>query len=595
MHATSNISPGEKICPQVLFAKLCIFLISTMSKKSAPKLSNDIILYFDIENGITETQVQPSLLEPFPFMQPTLRNIIDALYKAKTDKRVKGLVFSVNGAPINIAHIEELREAITDFKQSGKFTKIYGSNFTDTMGGLSQYYLASSFDEIWMQPVGMLGISGPSMIMPFAKDALDKLGVSAQFYQREEFKSAMENFTNTDISPENTESLTALLNDLSLNMMQEVSKQRGFSMPVLKGHIDKGLLTGEEALAAKLIDRLDYGDVLLSELRQEISGDPDDEFVELVSIGRYISAAPKKVKVAKDNNNVALIYVSGTIVDQAGAGGSAGADEIVSTLYAAYNDEDIDAIVLRVDSPGGSPTASETIRRALIKAKEKGKKVIISMGPVAASGGYWISTDADLIFANAGTITGSIGVVMGKFEGGVLFERMGVNWQGPQFGENADIFGIHNKFDTQADARMNVLIDSTYNAFLTRVSEGRGLTIGQARSVAKGRPWTGLQAKKLKLVDEIGSLNTALDKTAILLNHINRHDLNVVKMPRELNSVERLLEIFGQEVSLGYFVNTLLGTDSRISKTMNGYITQSQLSKNGSHMNVYNPDLEAMR
>jgi len=254
----------------------------------------------------------------------------------------------------------------------------------------------------------------------------------------------------------------------------------------------------------------------------------------------------------KPTKNVALIYVSGTIVETDGASGGAGADKISSTIYQAYMDKDIDAIILRVDSPGGSPSASETIRRSLVKAKEKGKKVIISMGPVAASGGYWIATDADKIYANAGTITGSIGVLMGKFEASALFEKYGVNWQGPQYGENADIWAVHKKFDTRANERMNVLIDSTYDGFLKRVAEGRDMTIGQARAVAKGRPWTGLQAKERNLVDEIGGLNVALDGTAQLLGATNRHDLNVIKMPRELNSVERLLELLGQEVSMGY-------------------------------------------
>ena len=562
------------------------FLLSRIATKSAPSLPDDIVLVFNIDEGISETQTKPSLLEPFPFMQPTLRNVIDTLEKAKDDARVRGLVVKLNGTGINIAHIQELRTAIKDFKREGKFTKIYATSYSDPMGGLSQYYLASVFDEIWMQPVGMLSISGLSMTMPFAKTAMDKLGVSAQFFQREEFKSAMENFTNSEISPSNQAALTSLLNDLSLKMLNDIAQERIIKPPLLKTHIDKGILTGQEALNARLLDRLDYGDVMLSEIRKQATGDPDDKSVELVTLSTY---SQHKAKASVKEDAVALIYVVGAIVDQAGKGGNAGADEIAQTIAEAYNDEKIKAIVVRVDSPGGSPSASETIRRALVKAKEKGKKVIISMGPVAASGGYWIATDADKIFASSGTITGSIGVIMGKFEASALFEKLGINWQGPQFGENADIFLPHKRFDDTANARMNVLIDDVYNAFITRVSQGRKLTPAQAKEVAKGRAWTGDQAIKNGLVDQIGGLNNALDDAAIMLGYSSRHDIAVVRMPRELNSVERILELFGQEVSLGKFIN------ANILKPFKALITQQELTKNGAFATTYDASLDNLR
>ncbi len=565
---------------------ISVFLVTAMAGKSTPSLPDDIVLYFNIEDGISETQVKPTILDPFPFMQPTLRNIIDTLEKAETDDRVRGLIVKLNGASVGVAHTQELRAAIKKFRESGKFTKVYAASYTDTMGGLSQYYLASAFDEIWMQPVGMVSISGTSMQMPFAKNALDKLGVSAQFFQREEFKSAMENFTNSKISPSNQKALQSLLNSLSLRMVKDIAQERGMKEAALKAQIDKAILSGQEALNAKLLDRLDYGDVMMSEIRQAATGDPDDESVELVTLASY---SQHKAKSSKKGKRVALIYVVGTIVDSAGASGNAGADDITNTITRAYQDDEIEAIVLRVDSPGGSPTASETIRRGLVKAKEKGKKVIVSMGPVAASGGYWISTDADAIVASAGTITGSIGVVMGKFEGGELFKKFGINWQGPQFGDNADIWALHKKFDAKATARMNVLIDDVYDAFITRVAEGRKLTPEQAKAAAKGRAWTGEQALERGLVDEIGGLNEALNKTAMMLGKKDRHDLNVIKMPRELNNVERVLELLGEQVSLGHFFDSVdLGF-------ITSYMTQKKLLESGNHTAVYNPELESLR
>lgn len=242
------------------------------------------------------------------------------------------------------------------------------------------------------------------------------------------------------------------------------------------------------------------------------------------------------------------------------------------------------------DSPGGSPSASETIRRALVKAQEKGKSVIISMGPVAASGGYWVATNADKIYASSGTITGSIGVVMGKFEAGDLFDTYGINWEGPQLGENADIFAIHEKFDAQGKARINSLIDSTYDAFLSRVAQGRNMTKAQAREVAQGRPWTGEQAMKIGLVDDLGGLDFALDETAKMLGKTSRHDLNVIRMPQELSPFEQILNLFGVEVGIGKFLNVNTDWVQKVQTFM------SQMTfLNENTQTIYEPELEAFR
>lgn len=573
---------------------LSIVLVSIFAGKSAPPLPDDMVLVLKLESNISETQARPSFMDPFPFKQPTLHHIIDALEAAKDDDRVRGLVFSLKGGSVGIAHTQELRTAIANFKESGKFTKIYASSYVDGSGGLRQYYLASVFDEIWMQPVGMFSISGMNMEMPFARKALDKLGVRAQFFQREEFKSAMENFTNSEISPANKKAMQSLLGNLSARMMSDIVNDRDIDLISLGLQVDKGILTGKEALEAKLLDRLDYADVMVSEIRKEATGDPEDESLELISLGRYAQAVEKinsSASASKDKINVALIYAVGTIVDSAGARGNAGASEISAAIAEAYNDDDIEAIVLRVDSPGGSPSASETIRRALVKAKEKGKKVIVSMGPLAASGGYWISADADIIFASPGTITGSIGVVMGKFEASKLWEKLGIHWDGVQMGANADIWSMNKPFDDDANARMNVLIDDVYDAFITIVAEGRHLTSAQVKQVAKGRAWTGEQGKLNGLVDELGGLNAALDKTSTMFDGVDRHDLNIVHLPRELNKIEQLLEIFGQQVSLGHFMKT----QSKWIEKVQSIMGQIDTVQHASEYTVYNADLEALR
>lgn len=561
----------------LLSATISTIIVLTVGGGAPKSLPQDMVLVFNLEDGLSEVQNHPSLLDPFPFMTPTIRQTVEAIHKAKDDKRVQGIVFRLNGAGISIAHVQEIRAAIADFKQSGKFTKIYAPSYIDAGGGLTQYFLASAFDEIWMQPIGMMSISGPSFEMPFAKNALDKLGIKADFFTREEFKSAMENFTSSEMSPSNSEMLTSIITDLSNQMMIKISQDREINKADLMQAIDKGLLTGEEALDAKLIDRLEHADVLL----EEIDGEE-----KLISLQRY-AKEPKAVKGGKD---VALIYVTGTIIDEEDTQGNSSGSEIASFIREATEDELIEAIILRVDSPGGSPSASETIRRAIIKAQEKGKKVVVSMGPVAASGGYWIAAPADLIVANAGTLTGSIGVVMGKFEASELWNKIGVTWEGPQVGENADLWSMNQPFDASERERMIVLIDHTYDAFLSRVSEGRKMPIDDVRKIAKGRAWTGEQAKEIGLVDELGGLDVASDEAAKLIGLENSSDINLVRFPAEGNRFEQILEMIGGQV----FFKNLNISENKFYKAIQPYMVQANLFSQ-SPIAVYDANLEALR
>ncbi len=572
---------------------ISVFILANLTSAKAPPLPKEMVLVFKIDGGVTEIQTKPSLLEPFPFAQPTIRNVINTLERAKDDARVHGLIVNMRDSGMSAAHIEELRTAIINFNEAGKFTKIYASSYDDVMGGLSQYYFASAFDEIWMQPVGMLSISGASMEMPFAKSALEKLGVTPQFLKREQYKGAMENFTASEMSDASREMWSSILNDISQNMIEQVAQDRNIPINILQGYVDQGLLTGKESVNAKLIDRLDYADNMVSEIRENIKGDKESKDLPLVSLAQYSQSKTTQAAKpnAQGNKDVALIYAVGTIVDTAGAQGNAGANKIAGAITKAQENENIKAIVLRVDSPGGSPTASETIRRALVKAKEKGKKVVVSMGPVAASGGYWVATDADKIVAMSTTITGSIGVVMGKFEASDLWDKVGVNWEGPQVGENADVFSPHKPFDAAGRERLNVLIDDVYQSFLTRVAKGRNMSIEQARSVARGRAWTGSQAFENGLVDSLGGLNEALNETAKLLDLPSRENLNVVVMPKQLSPIEQFIEIFSPQVSLG----NIFGLSEAKLKQVKAFITQSQLHNNARNASVYQAELEMFR
>ncbi|MEM7618022.1 MAG: signal peptide peptidase SppA [Pseudomonadota bacterium] len=574
----------------------CTVATLTMSGGGAnAPLPDDMVLLFSVEQNVTELQTKPTFLDPFPFRQPTLSSIILGIDKAAEDDRVRGIVFSMKGGAIGIAHAQEIREAILRFRDSGKFAKIYAPNYADGQGGMVHYYLASAFDEIWMQPVGMLSIAGLSLEQPFAKKAMDKIGVSAQFLQREEFKSAMENFTNTEMSAENREALTSILNSWTNEVQGGVAEGRKVNKQKFSQLVDLGLFTGEEALEHNLIDRLDYADRILPEIQKEATGNKDDETVKLITLGNYAAQAKRLAATVDPKNSVALVYVSGSIVGSDKTGSRAGATEISKAINEAIRDDNVKSIVVRVNSPGGSPTASETIRRAIQKARNEGKPVYISMGSVAASGGYWIAAESDRIFATPGTLTGSIGVVMGKFEGSKLWDNLGVNWEGPQVGDNAEIWSLSQPFDKDALARLNVLIDSTYDAFLTRVAEGRKMSDTQVKQVAKGRPYTGAQALQLNLVDELGGLEVALDYAAQQLGAKDRYGINIEKFPKDLSGIEKFLELFGQEVGVSKFLEQAIGLDSELVKQTTKISDEFYLFTKESPIAVYDPVAASLR
>ena len=539
----------------VLFSALLgtISAVSLMGR-SAPPLPQEMILTLTLDNGIGETALQPTFMDPFPFRRPTVRQIVDTLDRAALDKRVHGLLVNIQGAGLSPAHIQEVRAALKRFRAAGKFAKIYSSSYGDYSRGLGLYYFASTFDEIWMQPVGMLSISGINLEMPFVRKALNKIGVTPHFIRREKYKSAMESFTHSGMSEANRESLASIVNDLSDVIVRDIAADRDIPQKTLKSLIDKGLLTGQEALKAKLIDRLDYADVLVSELREKISGDPDGEEPGLIPLHQYRAAThpkPGRSGFGRRDGEIALVYVTGAIMPTEAAEGVAAADDISDALHDIADDPALQAVVLRIDSPGGSPSASETIRRAIMRVKEKGKHVIVSMGPTAASGGYWVAADADRIFALPSTLTGSIGVVMGKVELGGLWDKLGVNWQGVRFGQNADLWSMNGPFSKSGTERVNALADDVYDAFLTRVSQGRNIPRNKLRKIAQGRAWTGVQAKEVGLVDDLGGLDDALDYTAKTLGLEDRHDLDITVLPHPDSPVEQLLEALGQQVRIG--------------------------------------------
>lgn len=472
-----------------------------------------------------------------------LWDIVAALDRAATDPRVKGVVARIGYTVPNMAQIQEIRDAMARFRQSGKFSYIFSTGYGDFGGGSAPYYLATAFENIWLQPVGTLGITGLGMESPFGKTALGNWGITTDFMRREDHKSVMEPFTNDAFSPAVHADMAAMLDSLATQHRAGLSARLGVEATRAQEIIAGGPYTAGEAFSLGLITRVGYDDELFDIaglLATDVGGKKRKSVHPTwVDARDYLAFAPRK-KLSKAAGTVAVIYASGMITDSPEVGpADISGEEVMSTervttaFSDAADDEDIDAILFRVDSPGGSPSASETIRRAMVKAQRAGKPVFVSMGGVAASGGYWISMNADHIVAEPATITGSIGVIAGKFVLGGLWEKLGVKWDGLTTADNARMMSSVTPFSEHARARMNKLLDDTYGTFTAHVASARKIPADKIQDIAGGRIWTGEQAMKVGLVDELGGMATtvAAIKEHLELNASDRLELRQFPAP----------------------------------------------------------------
>ena len=494
-----------------LFALIGLLLVAgavtvaVLVVRHEPTLPDAVVLDLDLTKPLAESDSGKigSLFEH----QTTLREVLDALDGGRRDPRVKGVLARFGDDSIGFAQTQELRTAIERFRASGRFAVAFAEEYGGAGAGNRSYLLASAFDEVWLQPMGTLGITGLSAELPFARGALDQLGVQPNFAQREQYKSFAETFTKSGMTPANREMMEALVTDLGNQLVDGIAKSRRLAPAMVRAAIDKAPLLSKEALDQKFVDRLGYAD------------EARDEALKRAGAGAEAMEPADYLSVAGNPNGkgstIALIHAVGTITGgesgkPALGGTSAGSETIVDAIEEAADDPDVRAILLRIDSGGGAVSASEAIRRALVRARQSGKPVVASMGDTAASGGYWIALATDRIVASPATITGSIGVVAGKFAIGGLSEKLGIQWDRVQGARNAGMWSPLRPFDDSESERLNAIIDDTYANFLQRVAEARHMTPEQARGIAKGRVWTGAQARELGLVDDLGGQEQAL-------------------------------------------------------------------------------------
>lgn len=472
----------------------------------------------------------------------SLRDTVSAIYRAAEDPRVAGLIARVQLTASPSAAVQELREAIVAFTAAKPSLA-----WAETYPGTLSYYLASAFGEVWMQPAGSVGLIGFASNATFLRDAFDKAGIEAEVVARGEYKSAANRFTEHGFTEAHREAVTRMLESIREQVWEAVGTSRKLDAAALDALAVRAPLLREEAVSSGLVDRIGFRDEAYDRIA-ELVGVKDvseENAPPRLYLSRYAGAARSRlippapsVPGRRPKPTVAVINVDGTIVD--GRGGpqflpfgtsTVGSDTIAPALREAAADDSVSAIVVRVNSPGGSVTASETLWREVKKARKRGKPVVASMGSVAASGGYYVAVAADAVVASPATITGSIGVLTGKLVIRDLLGRLGVGSDTVRTNANADAWAIDAPFTPEQRAHREAEADLLYADFVERVAEGRNLTKDAVDRVARGRVWTGADALERGLVDELGGFRTALRRAKILAGLDEDADVRIVTYP----------------------------------------------------------------
>ena len=511
-----------------------------------PSLPDRILLTADWRSGLSETAGPPDLLDFRLQAPPTVSETVLTLDAAARDPRVAGLLVRLAETEHGFAVAQELRDAVLRFRAAGKFAVAEADTFGELGAGNEGYYIASAFDSVELQPGGLVGLTGVAAQVPFARDLLASLGIRFEVIRRAEYKSALESLTDSEISGPNRVQLEALVDSLSGQLVRGIASQRKLSDADVRGLIDRGPLTGEEALAAGLIDRLRYRDESFDAALARAGADAAAVDLEDYWVGP---------SAAKPAATVVLIRAAGLIRRGDGPlGTEIAADELAAALDDVAEDPQVDAVLLRIDSGGGSAVASETIRHSLLRVRAAGKPIIVSMGNTAASGGYWIAASADRIVAQPGTITGSIGVIAGKPVLEEAWRKLGVNWAEITRGANAGQWSINRPYTDAARARVEALVGSLYERFTDLVAEARDIPKPRVDEIARGRVWIGEAAAGLGLVDELGGIDVALAAVRRSLQLPPDAELAISYRPVEENPLRQFLHsVLPFGVSLGSF------------------------------------------
>lgn len=475
-----------------------------------------LVLELDLTEPVLEVVPPDPLGKALGRRRAALRDLVDGLRHARSDDRVVALVAKLGGDRVPLAVAQELRDAVAGLRGAGKRTVAWAESFGELSSGTVSYYLAAGFDEVWLQPSGDLALTGFAAEVPFLREALDKAGVVTEIGQRYEYKNAANVFTERGFTPAHREASARLVASAADQVVAGVAAGRRLDPAQVRALVDRAPLLAQEAHAAGLVDRIGYRDEVYADVRAAAG-----ERAELRFLSRYakdVARAPRRRLVARSRPVLGLVQGTGVVkVGRSGraplpiGGPSMGSDTVCAALRAAARDEDVRAVVLRVDSPGGSYVASDSIWRQVGQVKAAGKPVVVSMGAVAASGGYFVAAPADAIVASPGTITGSIGVFAGKQVVSGLLGRLGVSVDSVAEGEHALLSSARRSYSPDERDLIERWLDAVYADFTGKVAAGRGLTRDRVHEIARGRVWTGEDAHARGLVDELGGLERAVE------------------------------------------------------------------------------------
>lgn len=537
-------------------------IVSTSSDTKETTIKNNTVLKIDlngpiIDRGNDEIDIENIINQSEGSIG--LNKILSSIEKAKVDDRIKGIYLNIENVSASIATLEEIRNKLKEFKDStDKFIVSYGEIYAQ-----SAYYISSVADEIYLHPQGVLELKGLAFQGMFYKNTLEKLEVEAQIIRHGKFKSAVEPFMLDKMSNSNRVQVSKFLNSLWRDLTKGISNDRDLSQKEINSMAQNLLIQeASQALQYKLVDKLAFKDELIDILKTKLDLTKDQK-INFVSLNKYKDVPVKSEDIKYSKNKIAVIYALGEINGGEGSSESIGSEGLSKTIREAREDKNVKAIVLRVNSPGGSALASETILREMALAKEA-KPVIVSMGDVAASGGYYIACQADTIVANPTTITGSIGVfgvLMNAKE--MLNNKLGITIDTVKTNKHADIGTILRPLTSVERQVIQTSVEKVYDTFISRVAVGRSLTKEYVDSIGQGRVWTGRDALELGLIDVLGGLETAIE---ISSNMANLQDYRIVNLPKQKDPIEAFVEdLMGGEVSnsfikkeLGQFYDTYM-------------------------------------
>ena len=532
---------GKRVLVIVGILVAVLVAVGSMLRMSSQPARGSV-LELVLDNDVPDDVPVDGLAQLFGGRKLTMRDYLEALRLARDDGRIRGLLVVINGPGIGSARLQELRDAILDFRKGGKWAVAYLETAGEFSPGNRDYYLATACDTIWLAPSGDINLVGVYAEVPFLRGTLDLLGIVPDMDHIGKYKSAMNTITDKAMNEAYRESMEALIGGIYGQVQKDIARARKMTDEQVASIIDNGPYVGPKAVEASLVDKLGYRDELEENLKGKNGG-----ALPLVKVGKYLKAG----RYYTGGPKIALIYGLGGVargdndLDPLSGETTMGSDTTAAAIKHAREDSSIKAIVFRVDSPGGSYIASDLIYREVMLAKHA-KPVVVSMGDVAGSGGYFVAMGANKIVAEPATITASIGVLAGKLVTTGFWNKIGITFDAVQRGRHATFFSTGRAYTPEERVIFQSWLQRIYQDFVEKAAQGRGKTYDEIHAIAQGRVWTGEDALRLGLIDELGGLTAAIRRAQELANLDPESRVQLVVLPEGKSFFDRFWSGFDE-------------------------------------------------